>query len=339
MKINLDNMSGMRDLDISLVGTGRIAWELEKDPLRYKPATHIGAVNYLIRKGAKLHWKMLYDPQQPKAQAAAEFIRSGTKQNVEIAQTPDDILKQRPDILVIASTTDSHFSWLTRAIEAQVPVIVAEKPVATIQEELETLAQLDKNSASSIIVNYERRFHPKYSELRKQILKGEFGQVLHYRGLFSSTGKNLFPDSHSEGILLRDTTHLLDLAMFLFGPATDSKTQHAEKNVLAWFIHESGVSGNITTLSHSSFFHFELEIITQKARIRVGNGFYSIERSGPSNLYKNFFSLSAPRYLTDKALKPKKNPFIRMYLRAINGTASPELFSQAIQNAALLLKK
>ncbi len=339
MKINLDNLAGMRDLDISLVGTGRIAWELEKDPLRYKPATHIGGVNYLIRKGARLHWKMLYDPQLAKAQAAAEFIRSGTKQIVEIAQSPEDVLRNRPDILVVASTTDSHYNWLTKAIQAQVPVIVAEKPVATIHEELETLARLDKNSASSIIVNYERRFHPKYSELRKQIWKGEFGQVLYYRGLFSSTGKNLFPDNHSEGILLRDSTHLLDLAMFLFGPVTGSETQYAEKNVLSRFIHESGISGNITTISHSTFFHFELEIITEKARIRTGNGFYSIEKTGPSNLYKNFFSLSAPRYVTDKALKPKKNPFIRMYLRAINGTASPELFSQAIQNAVLLLKK
>lgn len=334
MKITLKTLKEMQEMHVSVIGTGRIAWQLESDSLRDKPATHMGALLELQKKGARFQWDYLVDLDEEKAKEAAAFL--GSKANPQISRDYHNALEKSPDILVISTTTGEHHSILADAMQANIPLIVVEKPIALNQDEISDLREKEKHSASRIWVNYERRFSHKYSTLKKELDANIYGQVLFYRGLLLSPGGSLYKNEKNEGILLRDTTHLLDLAMYFFGQVESWDHHSAGGHSNLHIIHSSGGTGEITTVSNSPNFHFEMQIITERGRITVGNGFSFFEASQVSKYYKGFHSFAVPEKVPVKKNKLRRNPFIRMYLKVINGSAGVDALQDALSNAELL---
>lgn len=342
-------------IKVSIIGTGRIGFLLENDPLRYKPCTHLGAVEYHRKSNKKLEWDLLCDINEERLQTAANYLAPENKKSAKkfsITQDYREVIANQPDILIIAADSAVHYPMVMDAIEAKIPRIVIEKPITTSKKQAARISKAAKKSNSKIWVNYERRYHPKYVKLKESLnAKKELGMPIYYRGWFASTNPHLTLQSEeNEGALLHDTTHLLDLSQFLFGKVLAYQsyfTKNGEKKAKAQagypahrlFLEHAafnGISGEIVTTSRNSFFHFELEIIMEYGRIRVGNGFMQKEINQKSPYYKNFTSLSKPTWIPDPAMTASKNPFVGLYADVIKGRHDVSFFQDACENIALL---
>lgn len=326
---------------VSIIGMGRIGISLENDPLRYKPCTHIGAIQSLIKMGIPLKWSFLCDLDSAKMRLGEDFILSNNIAKEKIRQTQNyhTVVADKPDILIISTDTEMHYDIAISAIKAGIPKIVIEKPLTPTYRKAMQIFKLAKKFDTHIWVNYERRYHSKYRQLKKNIESGEnFGNPLLYHGWFASSNSSLFQTNpQNEGVLLHDTTHLVDLALYLFGNVNKSNQtivgRDAHKLTL---LHENGIHGEILTTIDNKFFHFEIEIIFEHARIKMINGFTIVEKLEKSRLYDNFTTLGNPKVLPDKKMQLKNNPFVSLYLSVVKDEYEPSFLKDACQNIKFL---
>lgn len=330
---------------VVIFGAGRIAWLLEQDPLRYKPCTHAGALLFLQQKNPQsLRFFAVVDPVLRRAQDLANWLNKNSPQKEKIlvfSELPQNFYPEI-DLAVIACSTKAHYPLLSQCLRAKIPKIVVEKPVVLNQREVDFLKKgLNQSPKTQIWPNYERRFHPKYQKLKKDLEKEKFGKILNYEALFFSPQKELFPNKNYEGILLHDTTHLLDLVQFLFGEINKSQALlFCEKHVL-FLKHKTKISGEILTLPKSPVFHLELEILTEKKRIFIGNGFLWEQDIQKSPHYSGFYSFSEIQSILEKRITLRENPFLRLYKDVLNSKVenNNHFFQDALKNVAILCQK
>ncbi|WP_416305113.1 Gfo/Idh/MocA family protein [Neptunicella sp. SCSIO 80796] len=79
----------------------------------------------------------------------------------------DDVLANRPDAVMIHTSTDSHFSLAKQCLQAGVAVFI-DKPVSYYYAECEQLVNLAIGKNIPLIVGFNRRFAPLY-QLFKQV--------------------------------------------------------------------------------------------------------------------------------------------------------------------------
>lgn len=121
-------------------------------------------------------------------------------------QTTDSLsalLETRPDIVSICSPSALHAEHLRACIAAGVPMVWLEKPPAT------TLADLDaviaaNTGATTVVVNFQRRYQAPYMALRDLCRSGELGRCRHIQA------------SYSRG-LETNGSHMVDQVLFLAG--------------------------------------------------------------------------------------------------------------------------
>ncbi|MDH4262273.1 MAG: Gfo/Idh/MocA family oxidoreductase [Spirochaetia bacterium] len=330
---------------ISIIGTGRIGFSLENDLLRYKPCTHMGAIQLLIKKGIKLKWQHICDIDNEKINNCKKFlyidkaIKKTDSEPICFTQDYREVLSAKPDILVIAADTSVHYKITIEAIKAGIPRIILEKPISPGYRQSMKIYKQAEKSNTHIWINYERRYHLKYKQLKESIQSGKpYGRPLYYRAWFASSNSSLFKKGlENEGALLHDTTHLVDLALFLFGDVKKFKRE-ISGNYLhkLLFFHNNSISGEILTTINNCFFHFEIEIFFENARIKAGNGFLIVEKAEKSKLYKNFTSLSSPQFIPDKKMLVKDNPFINLYFDVIHDNYETSFLKDACQNIKYL---
>ena len=328
----------------ALVGAGRIAFKLEKDTLRSKPCTHLGALVEINKVNEKFNIIGVCDLLKTNSNEAADFIAAGNAKPL-ISKDYKDIIKLHPDLLIIASTTNSHYEILMRAIHEGISNIVCEKPICLNKQEALKIYEKASNHGIQIWVNYERRFHPKYIYIKSIIDdKQAYGKILSYTAQFFTPQTKMHGDRDDEGVLLHDTTHLLDLAYYLFGAPVEEKRKEnksiitTENNISHTMLisHKNSTNGILRTLLGSDYFHFEMELLFEKARIRVGNGFYSVETGEHSPLYEGFISLKKPVYIDKEPKNIVDNPFIRLYTDVYENKYNKAALKDACQNVMRL---
>jgi len=304
-----------KKIKTALIGAGRIAWSLELDPLRYKPCTHIGALK-LLQKKFPIEWIGICDIDPEKSVKAPRFIN---KPDIYTTTSYEKLIDMNPDLLVIASSSESHYTILKYALENKIKSIVIEKPIVLRPEEARIIENLSIKNRARVYINFERRYHKKYTTLKKIIeTEKPLGKAIFYRGTISCSNPELYyKNSHNEGVLLHDTTHLVDLSQFLFGKVInhrkpEKKNRPPKQTHLLQLDHKS-ISGEILSLSAVPYFHFEIEILFQKGRIRAGNGMFLVEKSTKSPHYKNFQSLCKKESTNLEVQNQRDNPFIRLY--------------------------
>jgi predicted dehydrogenase len=322
-----------KHLRVAIVGCGRIAYELENDPLRYKPCTHLGALRYWKGRDKKLEFIGFCDISPERAVRAGAYMRAD---NAIITMDFRDILAASPDLLVITSSTDSHYAILQAALAKGISRIISEKPVAFSAKESKQLRASVKKSTSIILPNYERRYHPKYLNLRKRIHNEKRSHS--YRAFFAAGGASLYANARGqdEGVLLHDTTHLLDLVQFMFGKIKRFQISAGDRKHVLFLEHENGSIGTLETSLRIGVFHLELEVHLKNERIIMGNGFTSREKITASPHYKNLKGYSAPERISDAPLLVTSNPFVQLYREALYGRPTNEHFFEALQNIEIL---
>lgn len=148
----------------AVIGIGRIGYGLERDRLRSKPASHVGA--YL--ECPKTELVGVSDVDDAKL---GEFKR----EHPDIAAYGDYetmLNRERPEIVSVCTPIETHAKIVRNAARFEpTKVIFCEKPIASTVEEAEKMIRTCEQFGVKLGVHLTRRWDPAY-RLIKQILDG-----------------------------------------------------------------------------------------------------------------------------------------------------------------------
>ncbi len=169
------------------------------------------------------------------------------------------------DVVVIATPEESHSDLLMELSLLPIKLLIVEKPLATSIQDSRNLLAHFKDRSPTVLVNYSRRFIPEYWQLRSSIEKGSYGQFM--TGT-ASYGKGL---SHNG-------SHVLDQLMMLLGPL---QVTSVLGSIADFGIGDLSTSAILTTQNKGQVYlqtldsrvltHYELDLIFEKARLRITN--------------------------------------------------------------------
>ena len=265
----------------AIVGLGRIGVTLEADGKREKPCTHVGAI--LQNPDCTLVAGCDIDPE------ARKRFRDGYGLP-GYADIEKLLAQERPDLLVVAAYPEYHRRLVQKGADAGVPVIVCEKPLARSLRDARAIARIHRRGRAKIVVNHERRYSRDYLAARTAVREGRYGALLSIRGLLCFGAS-----SPRREVLLHDGTHLIDTVNFLAGTPLRlqrrfGSMRSAEKS--AFLLGRCGcVPVVIEVGSERDHLIFEVELGFERGRLRLGNGVFSLERSGESPYYEGYRSL------------------------------------------------
>lgn len=287
-------------LKAALLGLGRIAWRLEDDPRREKPATHLGALRRL--SGVTLAGGWDSDPA-----ARADCTRRW-KLQTDFSGAEDLLARIQPDLVCVATWPDSHEALVRLCVESGVAAVVCEKPLADSLAAARRLAALDRTgpAATRILVNHERRYARDYAWARALLgtseppphggnpaagpSAGPLGPVRAWRAR-SFLGRR----RPAALTLLHDGTHLIDILRFLSGAELQAEAVtgdgRAPGGVLTWLGRLGEAPLVLEVGGGREAFVFELEADTEGGRVVIGNGRRELWRSRPAPWATGFRSL------------------------------------------------
>lgn len=281
-----------RSLRCSVVGLGRIASTLEKDTLREKPCTHIGAI-------AENPDCDLISGCDRDGEARRLFMEDwgGLTPAPQVFDHIDRLLDAAvPDILVVATYPESHHYMVKRAAAAGVPVVICEKPVAETLRDARKIAKIHRSGRTKVLVNHERRYSADYRAVRGLIADRRYGEVLAVRGTLYFGRTTRLKD-----MLLHDGTHLVDIINFLLavGPSNSTPlclsrrfgTLRSNQGSAFLFGRAGEIPVVVEVGAGRDHLVFETEISFERGRVRVGNGVLSFEKSVESPFYEGYRSL------------------------------------------------
>ena len=86
-----------------------------------------------------------------------------------------------PHVVVIATPDDSHYDYLVEYADhkrAKPRLVICEKPLCMTSQEAQEVIQLYQQKSIPLMVDYTRRFIPKYREVQQKIAAGLYGQFI-----------------------------------------------------------------------------------------------------------------------------------------------------------------
>ncbi len=256
-------MKNDKKLKVAMIGLGKIAWAYEKDPL-VSASDDFPTHFRVLSKHPNFH---LAAAQDKNAQARKEFSSHAKKSGLDPKMYENWealIASERPDLLVVASNTDSHYEICDRAIDSGVKNILCEKPISySLKEAVKLVKKAEKNNCE-LYVNYTRAFNPSYSELVEKIRNGFLGKI------------QSFDVKYVRGII-NNGTHALDLLIRMLGEvksaeavkAAGQKMTFPDTTVSAAVQFKNGTGGYLHGLSSEFYGIFELEILGELGRIII----------------------------------------------------------------------
>lgn len=282
---------------IALIGCGRVGALLEEDPLRKKPASHIGGIKKIEHRIESITVCDIDDERLKHCQQKWN-IEKGYRDYKEL------LFNEKPDIAVIATWTSSHRDIALYAVETGVKGIVLEKPAATDLELAREIVDKCKKQNVKLVVNHERRWDPLYKKTKEIIvdkrlgnLKCIVGNVLCQSAPLGSWKTVL--ETAGGGPLLHDGTHLIDMVRYFTGDI-ESVTGHVkrenpeaavETTATAVMQSYNGVTVFIEAGGMRDYFNFEMDLQFEKGRVKIGNGIKEYYTSETSTRYTGFKDL------------------------------------------------
>ncbi|MCP4036720.1 MAG: Gfo/Idh/MocA family oxidoreductase [bacterium] len=257
----------------AVIGCGRTAGLLEADPLRRKPATHMGH----YRKSRRIRVVAGADTDTARRDA---FRRQWRVTNV-YADYREMLEREHPDIVSLTAFAPERRVMFKHCVEAGVKAVWIEKAIATSLREARSMVRLANKHGTITVVNHPRRWNPKYIRAKQLIETGAIGVPESIVSTFS-------------GNLIHTGTHAFDIMRFFFGdvaavqgtPDREGRSHEANRGRAALAdvgasgsLHfASGVFGTINARA-KDYFVFEFDIVGSQGAIRIGN-------STPLTLYK-----------------------------------------------------
>jgi len=209
------------------------------------------------------------DSNHSKAEKAAELW--GRKAYHSIKEAFDTV--GAIDLAVVAVPDNVHYSVLMEVVKHPVRLVFAEKPLAiSINEARDVIQQFEKRGVT-LSVNYTRRFIPEFKMLKKSITTGDLGKFLNGSGYY---GKGF----------LHNGSHMVDLLRYLLG---DIESITETDKIVDYSQDDPSLNATVKINDNRNFYMiaidardytiFELDLLFSKARIRLTNSAYTIEKS------------------------------------------------------------
>lgn len=288
----------MARTEISLIGCGRIGFLLENDRLRNKPCTHFGGAT-----SAKLKITSACDLNSERLE---EFGRIAEIGSDSLFTGYSRLLKaRRPEMVIIATWTDTHAEIALEAIKNGARLIVLEKPAAHSLPLVAKIKTESEKCGCRIIVNHERRFDGRYRKVSQMISSGTIGNIKTVNArMLTGPYRGSSNISEGGGPLLHDGTHLVDIIRFFFGDISVVRGEFSrisrdtgfEDSAAAWLKSDSGIDIFLEAGGGRKYFQFELEIWGTDGKIIIGNGYNRLFMKKKSTLYTGFNDLEEVKF-------------------------------------------
>lgn len=322
-------------IPVLLIGLGRIASLLEKDPLRNHPCTHAGTI-FSVQGKKRFFLVGAIDPNEERRdrfckdwniqkeacfsdfKSWASAFRSSQKSNQKL-KTRAPAFDLASCLVIIATPSETHYELAKKAIDFGFRRLLVEKPVCHSLQLARKLAKLCAETGTDLRVNHERRYHPLYIQVRNWIREQTYGPVKTIRASVLTSARD--PGRailDKTGPLFHDGTHAVDLLTWYLGmPDRVVSVLHSyphspvEEQALALMTYPKGETVFLEAGGMRNYFQFELDIQTTDARFLVGNDEVRFWKSKPSRKYKGFKSLT-PVSISEKS-SAGSNPFLNLY--------------------------
>jgi UDP-N-acetylglucosamine 3-dehydrogenase len=124
----------------------------------------------------------------------------------------------QPDLVAVVVPTNLHFEVAAYLLDRGLHVLL-EKPIASNAEEARLLISLAQRRKVKLAVGHIERFNPAISEVKRQLARGELGQVFH---LHARRLGPFPPRIRDVGVTLDLATHDIDVMRYL----VDAEVEH-----------------------------------------------------------------------------------------------------------------
>jgi len=183
-----------------------------------------------------------------------------------------------PDIVIVATPTETHYSVLHDILKYGKPkLVIAEKPFCTNIKEAQDIITLYENANIPIVIDYIRRFSKGHQDIKAIIDAGPefgFGEIQNCRVLYTRGW--------------HDCCHAVDLMRYFFGECLFAKKMTNSGSINDRDINDQTYSYEFSHQKcHNIIFQacdgreygiFEIDMLFKKGRIRlIDNGlFYEV---------------------------------------------------------------
>jgi predicted dehydrogenase len=294
----------------AIIGTGRIASLLERDPLRTKPHTHAGWYRHHPRidlvAGADV------DPDR-----LAEFGADwGIAPSGLFSDYREMLDRVRPDIVSIAAYAPDRLQMIRDAVQAGARGLWIEKAIACSLGEAKEIERTLAVGHVAAIVDHPRRAQGRYRAVRRVIETRALGELEAVHCLMS-------------GLVIHTGTHAWDVLDFWLGEPL---------HVTGWLDGDVPASGPVedcgghgrleypggvhawVTARRKRYFIFQFDLVFSEGRVQVGNDVWKVFVPEASRLYSGFRELyEAPAPPED----PYPYPMVYDLVRAIETGGEP----------------
>ena len=140
-------------------------------------------------------------------------------------QNIQEAIAWKPDLIIIATPANMHFSNTKELITLGIPIIL-EKPVGHQKDSIEDWLNLEKKRISNILVGYQLRFDPSYKLIKDSISQGILGKIFSAHFFCGSWLPNWRKKDYRNSVsvsndlgggIVAELSHELDLCLSLLG--------------------------------------------------------------------------------------------------------------------------
>jgi len=178
---------------------------------------------------------------------------------VRIVATPEELIAEGLDLVILASPAHVHLSQGLAALEAGSALVIDKPFVPTVLEAKKLIAKSEE-VGRPLVVFQNRRWDGDFLTLSKLVREGALGTVHRFESTFERWGspkpgqwQETTTVAQGAGITFDLGSHLIDQALHLFGPATVEQAEMAnvrgaasEDDSFISLLHTNGVRSHLT---------------------------------------------------------------------------------------------
>jgi predicted dehydrogenase len=191
-----------------------------------------------------------------RVEVATDFAQARVVDDLEALLAVDGL-----DVIVLATPTGSHLAHTQRVIEAGIPCVV-DKPLAVNADDALSLVDAAERGGVPLTVFQNRRYDHQFATLATVVSDRLAGEPFRcelrwerWRPVAKDRWRENAPATEGGGILLDLHSHLVDMAVQLFGPVTSvfatvqAHTTTSEDDAFLVCRHEGGVTSHLGATS------------------------------------------------------------------------------------------
>ena len=117
----------------------------------------------------------IVDKDYEKAERAAKKWNTHCANKLQL-----EMLKDNPEIVIVATNTNTHYDIIHQLIPYKPKIIICEKPFCSNLDQAKNISELCKDAGINLIINYSRTFVPELKQLSNDLKNGVYGEIYNF---------------------------------------------------------------------------------------------------------------------------------------------------------------